>query len=58
MFGTKIRLTLIVLLSGFAAWRALDGQHSHAALCLVGAAFLTWGYYRYGTVWLAWQTMR
>ena len=58
MFGTKLRLVLIVLLSGFAVWSAVDGLHSRALVYLAGAAFLAWGYYRYGTVWLAWQEVR
>jgi outer membrane PBP1 activator LpoA protein len=58
MFGTKLRLVLIVLLSGFAVWSAADGLHSRAVIYLAGAAFLAWGYFRYGTVWLAWQEVR
>jgi len=58
MFGTKVRLVLIVLLSGFAVWSAVDGLPSRAVIYLAGAAFFAWGYFRYGTVWLAWQEVR
>jgi outer membrane PBP1 activator LpoA protein len=58
MFGTKIRLLLIALLCGFAVWSAVDGVYTRGALYLIGAALLTWGYFRYGTVWLAWQALR
>jgi hypothetical protein len=58
MFTTRLRLILIVLLTALAAWNAASARRSGTVLLLGGAAFLAWGYFRYGTVWLAWREVR
>jgi hypothetical protein len=58
MFSYPIRILLIVLAAAAGAYQAARGDGGLALAYLAGCALLVWGYFRSGTVWLAFRSFR
>jgi tetratricopeptide (TPR) repeat protein len=56
MFRNRLRGAVILLSAGLGVYLLVSGFIWGLAF-LVAAALLAWGYYRYGTVWLALQAL-
>lgn len=58
MFSARFRLVLMGLFLALAAWLMLKGQYPYGMGLLMGFALLVWGYYRNGSVYLAYRRLR
>src|SRR6266850_2707300 len=57
MFAPIVRIVLIIVCVVVSIVESRRGAAS-SWLCLVAAGLLVWGYFRYGTVWVAWKAMQ
>ncbi|MEM6343011.1 MAG: tetratricopeptide repeat protein [Bacteroidota bacterium] len=58
MFSTRFRLALMGLFLALAAWLMLKGQYPYGLGLLMGVGLLVWGYFRNGSVYLAYRRLR
>ncbi|MEL7533625.1 MAG: hypothetical protein AAFN10_20090, partial [Bacteroidota bacterium] len=58
MFSTRFRLALMGIFLALAAWLMLKGQYPYGLGLLMGFGLLVWGYFRNGSVYLAYRRLR
>lgn len=58
MFSARFRLVLMGLFLALAAWLMLKGQYPYGMGLLMGFGLLVWGYFRNGSVYLAYRRLR